>query len=68
MDANLDFLTWTQENLPNHHSSARLRPLTKALFSRIIPLEVTQLVTGPTRAEPFMPFFFIEEQQNLNIC
>ena len=51
MDANLDFLTWTSEELPNHHSSVRLRPLIQALFSRILPLGVTQLVTGPTRAE-----------------
>ena len=51
MDANLDFLTWTSEELPNHHSSVRLRPLTQALFSRILPLGVTQLVTSPTRAE-----------------
>ena len=51
MDANLDFLTWTQEDLPSHHSSVKLRPLTHALFTQILPQGVIQLVTGPTRAE-----------------
>ena len=55
MDDNLDFLTWTCEDLPSHHSSVRLRPLTQALFSRILPLGVTQMVTGPTRAERGVP-------------
>ena len=51
LDANLDFLTWTNENLPSYHSSVKLRQLTQALFTRILPLGVTQMVTGPTRAE-----------------
>ena len=46
-----DFLTWTSEDLPSHHSSVPLRPLNHALFTRILPLGVTQRVTGPTRAE-----------------
>ena len=29
MDSNLDFLTWSCEDLPSHHSSAKLRPLTR---------------------------------------
>ena len=55
LDANLDFLTWLKEDLPNHHSSVRLRPLTQALFTRIMPQGVTQMVTGPTRAERGVP-------------
>ena len=49
LDANLDFLTWKSENLPPTHSSVKLRPLTEALFDKIIPLGVSQLVTGATR-------------------
>ena len=49
LDANLDFLTWRSENLPPSHISVKLKPLSDALFDRIIPLGVTQLVTGPTR-------------------
>ena len=55
MDANLDFLTWSSEDLPSHHSSVKLRPLTQALFSRILPLGMTQMVTSPTRAERGVP-------------
>jgi hypothetical protein len=51
MDANLDALTWTKENLPASHSSVRLRPLTKALFEKIIPRGVVQMVQTVTRAE-----------------
>ena len=51
MDANIDCLTWTTEDLPGHHSSNRLRPLSQALFTRILPLGVVQLVTCATRAE-----------------
>ena len=47
LDANIDFLTWRSENLPPNHSSIRLRPLTDALFDRILPLGVS-LVTGAT--------------------
>ena len=55
LDANLDFLTWASEDLPSHHSSVKLRPLTQALFTRILPLGVIQMVTGPTRAERGVP-------------
>ena len=51
LDANLDFLTWRSEGLPPHHSSVRLKPLVDALFERILPLGVSQLVTGATRME-----------------
>ena len=52
LDANLDHLTWRlQDNLPSHSSSVRLKSLIEALFTRIIPLGVTQLVTGATRME-----------------
>ena len=38
-----------QDNLPLHSSSVRLKSLIDMLFTRIIPLGVTQLVTGATR-------------------
>ena len=43
------------ENLPSHHSSIRLKSLIEALFDRILPLGVTQLVTGATRIERGQP-------------
>ena len=49
LDANLDFLTWRQEDLPHHHSSVKLKALTDALFEKILPLGVTQLVKDATR-------------------
>ena len=55
MDANLDFLTWMKEDLPSQHSSSKLRPLTQALFTRILPCGVSQLVTTATRAERGVP-------------
>ena len=55
LDANLDFLTWRKEGLPSHHSSVRLKSLIDALFEQILPLGVTQLVTGATRFERGQP-------------
>ena len=55
LDANLDFLTWRSEGLPTHHSSVRLRPLVDALFEKILPLGVSQLVRGATRMERGQP-------------
>ena len=56
LDANIDHLTWRmQESLPQHSSSVRLKSLIDALFARIIPLGVTQLVTGATRMERGQP-------------
>ena len=55
MDANIDFLTWTNEDLPSQHSSSKLRPLTQALFTRILPHGVSQLVICATRAERGVP-------------
>ena len=55
LDANLDFLTWRKDNLPPYHSSVRLKSLIDALFERIFPLGVTQLVTGATRMESGQP-------------
>ena len=48
LDANLDHLTWRSDNLPPCHASVKLRSLTNALFDRILPLGVSQLVTGGT--------------------
>ena len=56
MDANIDHLTWRMtDSLPPHSSSVRLKPLIEALFTRIIPLGVSQLVTGATRMERGQP-------------
>ena len=55
LDANIDFLTWNKEDLPSNHSSSKLRPLTQALFTNILPQGVTQLVTCATRAERGVP-------------
>ena len=56
LDANIDHLTWRMEdNLPPNSSSVRLKPLIEALFTKIIPLGVSQLVTGATRLERGQP-------------
>ena len=55
MDANIDLLTWTTEDLTRQHSSSKLLPLTQALFARILLQSVSQLVTGATRAERGVP-------------
>ena len=55
LDANLDFLTWRNEDLPAHHSSVRLSSLIDALFERILPMGVTQLVSGATRVARGQP-------------
>ena len=48
-DINLDFLKWTRTDLASSDSTFRLKPLIEALFSRILPHGVTQLVKEPTR-------------------
>ena len=50
-DINLDFLKWGRD-LPANDSQARLRGLAESLFTRIIPLGVSQLVRTATRAAP----------------
>ena len=55
MDANIDFLKWTADNLPAGDGTARLRPLIDELFTRIFPHGVSQLVTAPTRSWPGHP-------------
>ena len=56
MDANLDHLTWrSTDSLPSFHSSIKLKSLIDLLFEKIIPLGVSQLVTGATRFERGQP-------------
>ena len=55
MDANIDFLKWTRDDLPSSDSTNRLRPLIDQLFSQILPHGVSQLVTVPTRFWPGTP-------------
>ena len=52
MDANLDFLKWTQDDLPVSDSTNRLRPLINQLFNKIFPYGVSQLVKTATRTWP----------------
>ena len=50
MEANLDFLNWSESNLPATDQTVRLKPFIEQLFSRIFTLGVSQLVTTATRA------------------
>ena len=54
LDANIDQLTWRMSNPPNN-SSIKLKSLIDDLFTKIIPLGVSQLVKGPTRFEKGQP-------------
>ena len=55
-DTNLDHLTWRNgSDLPAHHSSNRLKSLVDLLFEKIIPLGVSQLISGATRFERGQP-------------
>ena len=55
MDANIDFLTWRDNDLPPYHSSFKLKPLIDLLFEKILPLGVTQLVKDATRIQRGCP-------------
>ena len=48
-DMNLNHCNWTDSDLPRTNQSYKLRELISALFTRIVPHGVTQLVSGPTR-------------------
>ena len=52
MDANIDFLKWTRDDLPSSDSTYKLKPLIEKLFNKIIPHGVSQLVRTPTRTWP----------------
>ena len=52
MDANLDFLKWTRDNLPASDSAVKLKSLIELLFSKIFPHGVHQLVTVATQSWP----------------
>ena len=52
MDANIDFLKWTKDDLPPSDSTVRLKSLIDLLFDKVFPHGVSQLVTVPTRAWP----------------
>ena len=55
MDANLDFLKWTRDDLQPHDSTHKLKSLIELLFSKILPHGVSQLVSVPTRFWPGQP-------------
>ena len=52
MDANIDFLKWTRDDLPVSDSTHKLRPLIIQFFSKIFPHGVSQLVSTATRTWP----------------
>ena len=51
-DMNINHCNWTDLSLPSSNQTSRLRPLINSLFSRILPLGVTQCVKGATRHWP----------------
>ena len=51
-DFNLNHCNWTDPNVPHSSQTYKLRSLIAALFNRILPLGVSQLVSGPTRFFP----------------
>ena len=51
-DMDLNHCNWTDPNVPRSNQSYKLHELISALFTRIFPHGVTQLVTGPTRHFP----------------
>ena len=51
-DYNLNNCKWTDDNIPRSNQTYKLRNLISALFSRIIPYGVAQLISGPTRYFP----------------
>ena len=51
-DINLDFLKWARTDLSSTDSTVRLKPLIEALFSRIFPHGVSQLVKEAIRVWP----------------
>ena len=54
-DMNINHLEWTREDLPTNNQTYKLRPLISALFTRILPHGVSQLVTSPTWSRPNQP-------------
>ena len=54
-DININNLEWTRDDLPANNQTAKLKPLITELFSRIIPLGVSQLVPTSTRVGAGQP-------------
>ena len=52
MDANLDFLKWTRDNLPASDSAVKLKSLIELLFSKFLLHGVSKLVTVATWSWP----------------
>ena len=51
-DYNLNHCNWTDKNVSRSSVTYKMRPLINAVFSRILPYGVSQLVSGPTRYFP----------------
>ena len=51
-DLNINHCNWTSSNLPSSSQTNKLKSLIQALFTRILPQGVSQMVTGPTRHWP----------------
>ena len=51
-DYNINHCNWMEKNISRSNQTYKLRSLIDELFVRILPLGVSQLVTGPTRHFP----------------
>ena len=51
-DYNMNHCNWTDSNVPKSSQTYKLRSLITALFTRILPFGVSQLVKGPTGFSP----------------
>ena len=51
-DMNLNFLNWTQPNIPKNSMTYKLRNLSQALFDKILPLGIVQCVSVATHFFP----------------
>jgi hypothetical protein len=57
-DLNINHCNWTSSILPSSSQTNTLKSLIQALFTRILPRGVSQMVTGPTRHWPGQEAFW----------
>ena len=50
-DMNLNHQNWTRQDLPSSDQSVTFKPLISALFNKILPHGVSQLINVPTRSQ-----------------
>ena len=51
-DYNINHCNWTNPDIPRENQTYKLRSLITALFTKIFPFGVVQLISGPTRYFP----------------